>query len=80
MAEQAVLQVKLVKSLIGSRENQLATARALGLRRIGDVSRQPDNAATRGKLRVLAHLIEVTDQPNESADSKGTPVKGGAQA
>ena len=61
MAENAKLQVKLVKSLIGSTKPQIATARALGLRKIGDVSLQPDNAATKGKLRVLAHLIQVTD-------------------
>ena len=62
MAEQATLQVKLVKSLIGSKKTQIATATALGLRRLGDVSLQPDNAATQGKLRVLAHLIEVTPE------------------
>jgi ribosomal protein L30 len=61
MAE-ATLQVKLVRSLIGSKVKQLATARALGLRKIGDVTVQPDNAATRGKLRVLAHLIEVSEE------------------
>ncbi|MBQ6268439.1 MAG: 50S ribosomal protein L30 [Clostridia bacterium] len=55
----ADIQVKLVKSLIGSTKPQLATARALGLHRIGDVSVQPDNAATAGKLKVLAHLIQV---------------------
>lgn len=60
MAEQKIA-VKLVKSLIGSKENQLATARALGLRKIGDVTIQPDNAATRGKIRVLQHLINVTE-------------------
>jgi len=59
MAEQGTLQIKLVKSLIGSMKPQLATAQALGLKRIGDVSVQPDNAATKGKLRVLAHLIQV---------------------
>jgi ribosomal protein L30 len=61
MAEQGTLRVKLVKSLIGSTKPQLATAQALGLKRIGDVSDQPDNAATKGKLRVLAHLLEVTE-------------------
>ena len=61
MAEQATLQIKLVKSLIGSTKPQLATARALGLRRIGDVTVQPDNAATKGKVRVLAHLLEVSE-------------------
>ena len=57
----ADLQVNLVKSLIGSTKPQLATARALGLRRIGDVTVQPDNDATRGKVRKLAHLLEVSE-------------------
>jgi len=77
MAEQ--ITVKLVKSLIGSTKPQLATARALGLRKVGDVVVQPDNAATKGKIRVLAHLLQT--HPTESADSAGTPVtQGGAQA
>ena len=76
MAEQVT--VKLVKSLIGSTKPQLATARALGLRKVGDITLQPDNAATKGKIRVLAHLLET--HPNESADSPGTPDKGGAEA
>ena len=59
MAEQVTL--KLVKSLIGGTKPQLATARALGLRKIGDVTVQPDNAATKGKVRVLAHLLEVKE-------------------
>jgi len=61
MGSQGTLRVKLVKSLIGSTKPQLATARALGLRKIGDVSVQPDNAATKGKIRVLAHLLEITE-------------------
>ena len=65
MAEQGTLQVKLVKSLIGSTKPQLATAQALGLRKIGDVSVQPDNAATKGKVRVLAHLLEVKGGADE---------------
>ena len=62
----AELQIKLVKSLIGSKKNQLATAQALGLKRIGDVTVQPDNAATKGKIRVLAHLLEVEVQDANS--------------
>ena len=57
----ADLQVKLVKSLIGSTKPQLATANALGLHRIGDVTVQPDNDATKGKIRKLSHLLEVTE-------------------
>ena len=57
----ANIQVKLVKSLIGSTKPQIATARALGLQKIGDVTVQPDNAATQGKVRKLAHLVVVSE-------------------
>ncbi|MCQ2476749.1 MAG: 50S ribosomal protein L30 [Clostridia bacterium] len=57
----ADLQVKLAKSLIGSTKPQIATAKALGLHKVGDVSVQPDNAATQGKIRKLAHLLEVSE-------------------
>ena len=56
------IQVKLVKSLIGSKKDQIATAHALGLRKIGDVSSQPDNPQTQGKIRKIAHLIKVTEE------------------
>ncbi len=54
------IQVKLVKSLIGSKKDQIATAYALGLRKIGDVSEQPDNDQTQGKIKKISHLVEVT--------------------
>ena len=54
-------KVTLVKSLIGSKKDQIATAKALGLRRIGDSSTQPDNEATMGKVRKLSHLVKVED-------------------
>ena len=53
------IQVKLVKSLIGSKKDQIATAYALGLRKIGDVSEQPDNPQTQGKIKKISHLVEV---------------------
>jgi len=55
------LQVKLVKSLIGSKKDQIATAHSLGLRRIGDVSVQPDNPQTGGKVKKISHLIKVNE-------------------
>ena len=64
----ADIQVKLVKSLIGSTKPQIATAHALGLHKIGDVSVQPDNAATQGKVRKLSHLIEVTEAEQGGAN------------
>ena len=57
----ACLQVKLVKSTIGSKKDQIATAEALGLRKIGDVTVQPDNAQTRGKITKISHLVEVCE-------------------
>ncbi|MDY2848059.1 MAG: 50S ribosomal protein L30 [Oscillospiraceae bacterium] len=55
------LNVKLVKSLNGRTKDQIATANSLGLRKIGDASRQPDNDATKGKINKISHLIEVTE-------------------
>ncbi len=66
MASEGTVTVKLVGSLIGGKKNQIATAQSLGLRKIGDTSTQPDSPATRGKLRVLAHLIEEVET-NETA-------------
>ena len=57
----AQLKVKLVKSLIGSKKDQIATAQALGLRKIGDETVRPDNPQTKGKVAKIIHLIEVTE-------------------
>ena len=57
----ADLKVKLVKSLIGSKKDQIATAHALGLHKIGDVAVQPNNPQTLGKVKKLSHLLEVTE-------------------
>ncbi len=57
----ANLKVKLVRSLNGCKKDQIATAESLGLRKIGSVSVQPDNAATRGKVTKISHLVEVTE-------------------
>ncbi len=57
----AEIKVKLVKSLIGCKKDQIATAQSLGLRKIGDVSVQPDNASTKGKVNKIGFLLEVTE-------------------
>ncbi|MEE0981647.1 MAG: 50S ribosomal protein L30 [Acutalibacteraceae bacterium] len=57
----ADVKVKLVKSLIGSKKDQIATAHALGLHKIGDVSVQPENPQTLGKVKKISHLLEVTE-------------------
>ena len=60
-AKPKTLQVKLVKSLIGSKKDQIATAAALGLHKIGDTKVQPINEATMGKIKKISHLVEVID-------------------
>lgn len=57
----ATLKIKLVKSFAGRKKDQIATAHSLGLRKIGQVTEQPDNAATQGKIKKITHLIEVTE-------------------
>ena len=57
----ADVKVKLVKSLIGSKKAQIATANSLGLKKIGDVSVQPNNPQTQGKVKKISHLIETTE-------------------
>ena len=54
-------KIKLVRSLNSVKKNQYATAIALGLRKIGDTTVQPDNDATKGKIKTIAHLVEVTE-------------------
>ena len=55
------MTVKLVKSLIGAKKDQIATAHALGLKKIGDTTEQPDNPSTKGKVAKIIHLIEVNE-------------------
>ena len=41
---------------------EISAAEALGLRHIGDVTVQPDNAATRGKIAHIGYLLQVTEE------------------
>ena len=50
----ANLKIQLVKSLSGKSAKQIATANSLGLRKIGDEREQPDNACTRGKIKLVS--------------------------
>ena len=57
----ANLKIKLVKSLNGRLEKHIATAESLGLRKIGNVTIQPDKTQTRGKIAKIGYLLEVTE-------------------
>ncbi len=57
----AQLKITLVRSLNSCKKNQIATAKALGLGKINSSSVQPDNAATRGKINTISHLVKVEE-------------------
>ena len=54
-------KITLEKSLIGRKQDQIATANTLGLKKIGDSTVQPDNAATLGKIKKISHLVEIEE-------------------
>ena len=56
------ITIKLVKSLNGRLEKQVATANSMGLRKIGDITVQPDNDQTRGKIAKIGYLLQVTEE------------------
>ena len=57
----ANLKITLEKSLIGRLEKHAATAKSLGLKKINDVTVQPDNAQTKGKIKQISYLIKVEE-------------------
>ena len=58
-SEPKTLTIKLVRSLSGRIPSHVATIKSLGLKKIGDVTVQPDNEATRGKLAKIGFMVEV---------------------
>ena len=52
-------KVILVKSLIGCKPNQKATAKSLGLNKVGDSIVHTDDSVLAGKIKVLSHLVKV---------------------
>ena len=56
----ADIKIKLIKSLSGRRVKHIATAKSLGLTKIGNETIQPDNPQTRGKIEQIKFMIEVT--------------------
>lgn len=59
-AKATTIKIKLVRSTAGKKSPQIAVLESLGLRRVGDITEQPDNAATAGKIFKVSHMIEVS--------------------
>ena len=57
----ANLKVTLVKSTIGCKKDQIATVKALGLRKIRSVVEHNDTPQIRGMVNKVSHLVKVED-------------------
>ena len=59
--EEKQVEVVLIKSFIGRKDNQIATANALGLKKIGDVCVHKDTPQIRGMVSRINHLVSVKE-------------------
>lgn len=55
------IQITLVKSSITCPKNQRETLKALGLSKIGQTVTKVDNAAIRGMIKTVSHLVTVVE-------------------
>ncbi|MCM3130852.1 MULTISPECIES: 50S ribosomal protein L30 [unclassified Paenibacillus] len=57
----AKLEITLVRSLIGRPETQRTTVNTLGLRKLNQTVVHNDNAAIRGMVNKVSHLVSVKE-------------------
>lgn len=55
------LKITLVKSTIGQIPKNRATVAAMGLRKLNQTVELPDNAATRGQIQKVRHMVKVEE-------------------
>ncbi|MDE7157131.1 MAG: 50S ribosomal protein L30 [Lachnospiraceae bacterium] len=55
------LKITLVKSTIGAIPKHKKTVAALGLRKLNKTVEMPDNAAVRGMVQQVKHLVKVEE-------------------
>ena len=55
------LKITLTKSTIGAIPKHRATVEALGIKKTGRSLVLPDNAATRGMIQQVRHLVKVEE-------------------
>ena len=53
------VKITLVKSLNGRHKKHIDTAHSLGLTKIGNVTVQPANEQTKGKIAQIGYLVKV---------------------
>lgn len=55
------IKITLVKSTIGAIPKHKKTVEALGLKKLNKTVELPDNAATRGMVSQVRHLVKVSE-------------------
>jgi large subunit ribosomal protein L30 len=55
------LEITLVRSVIGRPEDQRVTVKTLGLRKLHQTVVHQDNAAIRGMINKVSHLVKVNE-------------------
>ena len=55
------LKITLVKSTVGAIPKHRKTVEALGLKKLNKTVEMPDNAATRGQIQQIRHLVKVEE-------------------
>ena len=56
-----MLKITLTKSTISYKKDQIATVKALGLKKTNSTVTKPDNAAIRGMIFKVKHLVAVEE-------------------
>lgn len=57
----AKLKITLIKSVNGAKANQIATVKALGLKKIRSSVEQNDTPQIRGMINKVSHLVSVEE-------------------
>ncbi len=57
----AKIEITLKRSFIGKKDDQIATAKALGLRKIGQTVEKEDNEAIRGMIKKISFMVDVNE-------------------
>ena len=57
----AKIKITLVKSLIGRKKNHIATANALGLKKIGKTIEHEDTPQTKGMIKKVDYLLKIEE-------------------
>ena len=57
----AKVKITLNKSLIGRKQNHVATAKTLGLKKIGNAVEHEDTPQIKGMINLISYLISVEE-------------------